>query len=81
MANDEFDKLFKHMNKRFDTLDGAISKTASSKDMDIVLNTLDSMAKQLEITDDKRLVMGHQLERLDRWTHELAQKIGYELKI
>ena len=59
MTNDGFDKLFNNMNKRFDSLEGAISKTASGKDMDRVLNTLDSMAKQLEITDDERLVMGH----------------------
>ena len=59
MTNDAFDKLFKNMNKRFDTLEGVISKTASGKDMDRVLNTLDSMARQLEITDDERLVMGH----------------------
>ena len=33
-------------------------------------------AKTLEISDDERLVMGHQLERLDRWTHELAEKLA-----
>ena len=40
---------------------------------------LDELAKRVEISDDERLVMGHQLDRLDRWTHELANKIGYEL--
>lgn len=43
------------------------------------LGLLDELAKRQEISDDERLVMGHQLERLDRWTHELAKKIGYEL--
>ncbi len=29
--------------------------------------------------NDERLVMGHQLDRLDKWTHELANKIGHTL--
>lgn len=42
---------------------------------------MDKMAKQQEIDDDERLVMDHQLERLDRWVHEVADKIGYKLSI
>ena len=46
-----------------------------------VRKLLDAMAKRLDISDDERLVMGHQLDRLNRWTHELAKKIGYELTV
>ena len=49
--------------------------------MQKVLNMLDSSAKSQEISDDERLVMGHQLDRLDRWTHELVNKIGYTLSV
>ena len=42
---------------------------------------MDKIAKQQEIDDDERLVMGHQLERLDHWVHEVADKIGYKLSI
>ena len=47
--------------------------------MQRVFGLLDELAKRVEISDDERLVMGHQLDRLDRWTHELASKIGYQL--
>ena len=47
--------------------------------MEKVLDMLDKISKQQEIDDDERLVMGHQLDRLDKWTHELAKKIGYNL--
>lgn len=47
--------------------------------MQRVLGLLDELAKRQEISDDERLVMGHQLERLNHWTHELAKRIGYEL--
>ena len=81
MKNDEFTKLFKYMTERFDKIDKALEGKSSNDDMQTVLKLLDSLAKRQEISDDERLVMGHQLERLDRWTHELAKKIGYKLSV
>jgi vacuolar-type H+-ATPase subunit D/Vma8 len=81
MSHDEFTKLFKYveqmrseMNKRFD-------EAASKADVEAILKGLDSIEKLLEISDDERLVMGHQLDRLNRWVQELANKIGYQLSI
>ena len=79
MSEDEFTKLFKYMTERFDKIDNSLEEKASNADMQRVLGLLDELAKRQGISDDERLVMGHQLERLDRWTHELAKKIGYEL--
>ena len=79
MKDDEFTKLFKYMSERFDKLDNTLEGKASNADMQRVLNMLDELNKRHEISDDERLVMGHQLERLNKWTHELAKKIGYEL--
>jgi len=67
------------MSERFDKIDKTLEEKASRDDMQRVLGLLDALAKRGEISDDERLVMGHQLERLDRWPHELAQKIGYKL--
>ena len=79
MSEDEFTKLFKYMSERFDKVDKSLEEKASAADMQRVLSFLDSLAKRVEISDDERLVMGHQLERLNKWTHELANKIGYKL--
>lgn len=79
MSEDEFTRLFKHMTERFDKIDNVLEEKSSNADMQRVLGLLDEIAKRQEISDDERLVMGHQLERPDRWTHELAKKIGYNL--
>jgi len=63
----------------FDRMDKALSTRADKADLNRVYDLLDKIAKQQEIDDDERLVMGHQLEKLDHWVHELAKKIGYEL--
>jgi hypothetical protein len=81
MSNDEFTKLFKHMTERFDKIDRSLEQKSNNEDMQRALGLLDAFAKRQEISDDERLVMGHQLERLDRWTHELARKISYKLSV
>jgi hypothetical protein len=79
MDNDDFTKLFKYIQEFRTEVNSKLDEKASNKDMQIVLNLLDSLAKRQEISDDERLVMGHQLDRLNQWTHELANKIGYTL--
>jgi hypothetical protein len=81
MSEDQFTKLFKYMQGEFKLINQKLDDKASAGDMQMVLNSLDSIVKRQEISDDERLVMGHQLDRLDRWTHELASKIGYTLTV
>ena len=79
MSQDEFTRLFKYMEERFDRIDKALASRADKKDVELLLNAVDSFAKRQEINDDERLVMGHQLEKLDQWVHELASKFGVSL--
>lgn len=79
MAEDEFTKLFKYMSERFDKLDEKLEKKADTALVEKVLALVDKIAKRQEIDDEERLVMGHQQDRMDRWVHELADKIGYKL--
>jgi hypothetical protein len=81
MSGDEFTKLFKYVSDRFDKVDKSLETKASTGDMQNVLKMLDKVLKQQEIDNDERLVMGHQLDRLERWVHEVADKIGYKLTV
>lgn len=67
------------MQKEFSDIKEELATKASSGDMRRVLGLLVELSKRVEVTDDERLVMGHRLDRLDKWTHELADKIGYKL--
>ena len=77
--SDQFDKLASVIVKGFDRIDKVLETKADKSDLKRVFDLLDKIAKQQEIDDDERMVMGHQLERLDRWVHEVANKIGYDL--
>lgn len=79
MSADEFTKLFNYMEKRFDQVDKRFDET--NERIDRIMSTLDAFAKRQQIDEDERLVMRHQLERLDQWVHQLAVKIGVELSL
>lgn len=67
------------MSDRFNAIANSLETKANKSDIDRIMRMLDSLSKRLEISEDERLVMGHQLNRLDKWTHELANEIGYKL--
>ena len=77
----QLDRITTTLVKGFDRINKTLETKASKIDMEELYKLMDKIAKQKEINDDERLVMGHQLERLDRWVHEVADKIGYKLKV
>lgn len=76
MAN-VMDVMMTRIDERFTNLETALAK--QQKDIQQILIRLDHIDKQLEINEQERLILGHQLERLDKWVHELADKINYNL--
>lgn len=71
------DTLVTRFDERFTRLETAFAKQQA--DIQQILIRLDHIEKSLEISEQERLVMGHQLDRLDKWVHELAGKIGHKL--
>jgi hypothetical protein len=67
------------MTERFDKVDKQFLKMANR--FDSFEKLVDKVIKNQEIDEQERLVMGYQLERLDKWVHEVADKIGYKLTI
>ena len=80
---DSFDDITTLLQTFMQQVDERFNQVESKQSEDIskIFDYLDRIIKQQEISDEERLVMGHQLDRLDRWTHELAAKIGYKLTV
>ena len=75
MSTDEFTRLFNYMTERFDKVDKILETKANDADLQKALDLLNALAKRQEISDDERLVMGHQLTRLHEWVEEAAKRI------
>lgn len=80
MSADEFTKLFTFMEKRFNDVESKLNDKSEKMQVNKLIDMIDAISKRQEINDDERQVMGHQLSRLDKWVHDLAVKIDYELK-
>jgi hypothetical protein len=63
------------MTERFDKVDKILETKANDADLQKALDLLNALAKRQEISDDERLVMGHQLTRLHEWVEEAAKRI------
>lgn len=79
MAQDEFTKLFVHMNKRFDTMEKRFEKT--DQRFDEVMGAIADLAADIKSYHEELLALGHKVDRLERWIHQIAQETGVKLSI
>ena len=78
MSGDEFTKLFQYMTKRFDKIDIELASKANNDDLQRGLGLLDKISKDIEISEDERLVISHQLTQIHDWVEKAAKKIDLE---
>lgn len=81
MSDDQFTKIFKYMEKRFDEVTAHFDARFDRQDarIDSILGALDTLAKDHEVKEHERLAMSHQLDRHERWINQLATEARTEL--
>lgn len=67
------DIMMTRIDDRFTKVENEL--TQSQKQMHNILVRLDHIEKRLEISDDERLVMAHQLTYLHHWVEKAAARI------
>ena len=67
------DVMMTRIDERFTNIESTLSET--QKKILNIINQLDSIEKRLEISEDERLVMAHQLTQLHEWVEKAAQRI------
>ena len=77
--DEQFDRIAATIVKEVSRIDKTLEAKADKEDVRKLIGAIDDFARRVEISEEEQLVMGHQLERLNRWTMELAAKIGVKL--
>lgn len=79
MSDDQFNKLFKymqkefsHVNKRFDMQDEKINDLTGA---------VAELGGQLRDYHQEFLMLGRKVDRMERWIHEIAQQTGVKLSL
>lgn len=76
MSEDEFTRLFKHMNQRFDSIETKLDGKASQTSLDRLTNTVDAFIARI----DKMVMRDRQFDRLLDWARKVSKKTGVPLE-
>lgn len=74
MSQDEFTRLFNHMNKRFDAIEAQFDEV--HKRFDNVNAHFDELHAKADIDDTERVVMAKQLTQHEDWIEKAGEKLG-----
>ncbi len=77
MSEDQFNKLFKYMQKEFKSMHEEISEVKG--DVFRYSNAVDAFAKQSETYMQEMLALGHKVDRLEQWILKVAEATGVKL--
>lgn len=78
MSEDQFTKLFKYMEKRFDEIDKRFDEVNAR--IDRLTDTIDAFVKRLDDFETEQAARDAQWERLLEWAREVSKKTGIPLK-
>jgi hypothetical protein len=79
MSKDEFTKLFNYVQDMRREMNERFEETASKKQVDGVISTLDGLAKQILEQNQEHLMLSHKVDRMEDWIQQIAQKTGVKL--
>ncbi|MDX1765525.1 MAG: hypothetical protein R3313_01080 [Candidatus Saccharimonadales bacterium] len=74
MSDDQFTKLFKHMNKRFDEMSTKLDSKASQDSLDSLTRTIDGFVKRLDSNEVEQGARDLRFDRLLDWAREVSKK-------
>lgn len=79
MSEDQFTKLFKYMRQEFAAVRHDIADVKEG--LQTYAGAVDSYAKQTETYMQEMLALGHKVDRMERWIHQIAQETGVKLAV
>ncbi len=65
--------MMSRIDERFTNVENNIAKIQGQ--IGTIQNQLDSIEKRIEISEDERLVIAHQLTQLHEWVEQAAKRI------
>lgn len=77
MSEDQFNKLFKYMQKEF----GHVNERFDKQDDKIndLMGAVAELGGQLRDYHQELIMLGRKVDRMERWIHEIAQQTGVKL--
>jgi hypothetical protein len=74
----DFAPLLEYLDRRFDAVDRRLAELGEG--FSALQAAVDSYAKRADGYFQEMVVLGHKVERHERWLHQIAEKLGVKLE-
>lgn len=78
MSQDEFTRLFKYMEMRFDKIDALFEENKQEHIQ--IRAAIVELGGHLKDYHQELLLLAHKVDRLERWIQQVAQQTGVKLE-
>jgi len=76
----DFSELIEYLDKRFTKIETALESKADKTDIDELMTAIDSYAKKADTYFQEMVMLAHKVDKMDKWIHQIADKIGLRLE-
>jgi uncharacterized coiled-coil DUF342 family protein len=63
-----------------DEFNEAISNLANKEDVNKLMTAIDGYAKKVDTYAQEMIMLAHKVDRLEKWVHQIAKKLGMKLE-
>lgn len=79
----DYSELIEYLDKRFTNIDEDLKdlkeNKADKKDVQDLMNSIDRLAKAIEIYHDEQKAISAKIDIHEKWIHQIAEKLGIKL--
>lgn len=88
---EDFSELIQYLDEKFgkvgqqfvevsEKLDSLQENKADKSDVNNLMNSIDAYAKKADDYFQEMVMLAHKVDRLEKWIHQIAEKVGIKLE-
>ncbi|MFH1509949.1 MAG: hypothetical protein ABID67_02275 [Candidatus Nealsonbacteria bacterium] len=75
----DFSELIGYLDERFTKIENQLENKADKSDIRVLSDGVDAYAKRADTYFQEMVMLAHKVDKLEKWVHQLAEKIGLKL--
>ena len=76
--NEDFSELIQYLDEKFTRIDQRFDE--AKKDFIDLQTSVDTYAKKADTYFQEMVILAHKVDRLEKWIHKIAEKVGIKLE-
>ena len=77
---EDFGELIQYLDEKFTRIENQLENKADKDDVRALTNAVDAYAKKADAYFQEMVMLAHKVDKLDKWIHQIAEKVGIKLE-